>query len=156
MVNLSNLFQITYLCDVSKQLLTHVSKKVPTAKTMTNAQELCSSSDVDAVLICSATAFHPDQAVLALEHDKWVLVEKPIAVTYRDLDRIIAAEEKSQGKVFVGYQRRYAEAFLDAVDEVKGLKIDYVKVRGRISNIRAHLSVLTDNLKQTSSGQIAT
>jgi len=130
LINLSSYFKITYLCDVSQELLKHVSVRVPTAKITTSAAELCSSDDVDAVLICSATAFHPDQVCLALQHDKWVLVEKPIALCYRDLDRIIAEEAKSKGKVFVGYQRRYAEAFLDAIEEVKGCKIDYVRVRG--------------------------
>lgn len=84
------------------------------------------------MLICSATPFHPDQCVLALQHDKWVLVEKPIAVCYRDLDQIVKAETASKGKVFVGYQRRYAEALLDAIEEVKGEKIDYMRVRGML------------------------
>jgi len=109
-----------------------VSRKVPAAKTTKSAKELCSSPDVDAVLICSATPFHPDQCVLALQHDKWVLVEKPIAVCYRDLDRIVEAEKVSEGKVFVGYQRRYAEALLDAIEEVKGEKIDYMRARGML------------------------
>jgi predicted dehydrogenase len=40
------------------------------------------------------------------------------------------AEKKSKGKIFVGYQRRYAQAFLDAVEEVGGLgKIQYARVR---------------------------
>jgi hypothetical protein len=59
-----------------------------------------------------------------------VLCEKPLALNYRDIDAIIAAEEKSQGRVFVGYQRRYAEAFLDAVKEVGGMeKVQYARVR---------------------------
>jgi len=61
-----------------------------------------------------------------------VLVEKPIAVCYRDLDEIAEAEKASKGKVFVGYQRRYAEALLDAIEEVKGEKIDYIRVRGML------------------------
>lgn len=130
LVNLSSYFLITYLCDVSRELIAHVSRRVPSAKTTTDAREVCSSNDVDAVLICSATAFHPEQCILALQHDKWVLVEKPIALTHRDIDAVIQAEESSKGKVFVGYQRRYAEAFLDAIEEVRELKIDYVRVRG--------------------------
>lgn len=59
-----------------------------------------------------------------------MLVEKPLALNYKDLDRIIEAEKGSNGKVFVGYQRRYAEAFLDAVKEVGGMgKIQYARVR---------------------------
>jgi predicted dehydrogenase len=82
------------------------------------------------VLLCNATAFHPEHAILALKYNKYVLVEKPLALNYRDLDSIIEAEKTSKGKVFVGYQRRYAETFLDAVKEVGGMgKIQYVRVR---------------------------
>lgn len=85
---------------------------------------------MDAVLLCNATAFHPAHAILALTYDKYVLVEKPLALNYSDIDAIVEAEKKSKGKVFVGYQRRYAEAFLDAVREVGGMgKIRYARVR---------------------------
>jgi predicted dehydrogenase len=85
---------------------------------------------VDAVLVCNATAFHPTHAILALQHDKHVLVEKPVALCYRDLDLIETAEAKSKGTVFVGYMRRYAPAFLQAIAEVGDTsKISYVRVR---------------------------
>jgi predicted dehydrogenase len=59
-----------------------------------------------------------------------VLCEKPLALNYRDIDAIIAAESKSKGRVFVGYQRRYAAAFLDAIEEVGGMgKVQYARVR---------------------------
>jgi hypothetical protein len=59
-----------------------------------------------------------------------VFCEKPLALNYRDIDAIIVAEDKSGGRVFVGYQRRYAEAFLDAVKEVGGMgKVQYARVR---------------------------
>lgn len=121
------------MCDPSEQALKHCSQRVfgDRPKTTTNPEELCSSPDVDVVVLCNATAFHPSHALLALKNNKSVLVEKPIALCYRDIDAIIAAERTSTGKVFVGYQRRYAEAFLDAVKEVGGMdKILYARVRG--------------------------
>ncbi|KAH8170367.1 oxidoreductase family, NAD-binding rossmann fold domain-containing protein [Sarocladium implicatum] len=130
--NLSSHFQITYLCDASEAALEHCSKKVAggNPKTTTNAEELISSSEVDVVLICNVNAFHPSQAILALQQNKYVLVEKPLALNYRDLDAIIEAEKTSEAKVFVGYQRRYATAFVDAIKEIGSMdKIEYVRVR---------------------------
>ncbi|KAF2086367.1 NAD(P)-binding protein [Saccharata proteae CBS 121410] len=130
--NLSDYYSVTYLCDVSKQALEHAASKVAGSRprTTTVAEELCSSPDVDVVLVCNATAFHPAHTILALQSDKSVLVEKPVALCYRDIDAIIAAERTSKGRVFVGYQRRYAEAFLDAVAEVGGMgNILYARVR---------------------------
>lgn len=129
---LSDYFTITYLCDVSNQALQHCARKVAghTPNTCTDAEELCRSPEVDAVVVCNATAFHPTHAILALRHNKHVLVEKPLALCYRDLEALAAAEKESSGSVFVGYMRRYAPAFLDAVAEIGDPdKIQYARVR---------------------------
>ncbi|TQN71913.1 Myo-inositol 2-dehydrogenase [Colletotrichum shisoi] len=125
-------FQTTYLCDISQQALAHCARKVQggTPKTTSDAAELCSSPDVDVVLIANADAYHVDHGILALQNDKYVLVEKPVSVCFRDLDLLIDAEKKSNAKVMVGTMRRFATAFTDAVEEVGGMdKIQYARVR---------------------------
>ncbi|KAK2013518.1 oxidoreductase family protein [Colletotrichum eremochloae] len=125
-------FQTTYLCDISRQSLAHCARKVQGGmpKTTTDAAELCSSPDVDVVLIANADAYHVDHGILALRSDKYVLIEKPVSVCFRDIDRLIEAEKKSKGKVMVGTMRRFATAFTDAVKEVGGMdKIQYARVR---------------------------
>ena len=123
----------TYLCDVSEQVLAHCAAKVAALRrprTTTDAEQLCASDEVDIVIIASANAFHVPHALLALKYDKCCLLEKPAALNYRDIDVLIEAELASKGKIFVGYMRRYAAAFLEAVDEVGGLnKIQYARVR---------------------------
>lgn len=144
--NLSDYFRITYICDVSAQALTHCVNKVGGKRpyTTSRAEDVCSSDEVDVVVICNSTAFHPSHTILALNHGKFVFVEKPLAICFRDIDAIIEAEKKSKGAVFVGYQRRYAEAFLDAVAEVGGMKkIQYARVRGISADSRASLLALT-------------
>jgi len=129
---LSHKFQTTYLCDISSQALAHCATKVQGGRptTTTNAEELCASLDVDVVLIANSDAFHVPHGVLALKHDKYCLIEKPAALCYKDLDALVAAEKTSKGRVFVGTMRRYATAFLDAVEEVGGMKeIQYARVR---------------------------
>ncbi|OIW31475.1 NAD(P)-binding protein [Coniochaeta ligniaria NRRL 30616] len=130
--HLSHRYRITYLCDVSHQALEHCAKKIPGAapSTTTDAEELCSSPDVDVVLICNANAYHVEHGILALKHGKDCLIEKPLALNFRDVDRIVEAEKSSRGNVFVGTMRRYATAFLDAVEEVGSLdKVLYARVR---------------------------
>ncbi|KPM44213.1 hypothetical protein AK830_g2351 [Neonectria ditissima] len=129
---LAHKFRTTYLCDISEQSLRHCAQKVQggTPKTTATAEELCSSSDVDVVLIANADAYHVEHGILALQNDKYCLIEKPAATSFRDIDRLIEAEKASKGKVFVGTMRRYATAFLDAVQEVGGMdKITYARVR---------------------------
>ena len=133
MLNLmSEYYRVTYLCDISQQSLEHCASKVAGArpKVTTKADQLCSSSDVDAVIVCNATAFHHTHAILALQHDKHVFVEKPLALSFRDLDALQAAEDESKGVLFVGYMRRYAPAFLQAIAEIGDRsKIQYARVR---------------------------
>lgn len=130
---LSDYFTVTYLCDVSPASLAHSAQKVinHVPQTTQRPGELCASPDVDLVFIASSDEYHAIHVIEALKHDKDVFVEKPMALCDRDADAIIAAEEKSKGKVMVGYMRRYAAAFAELVKEVGGMdKILYARVRG--------------------------
>ncbi|KAB8200196.1 hypothetical protein BDV34DRAFT_232406 [Aspergillus parasiticus] len=129
---LAHRFRTTYLCDISNQALQHCATKVlgGTPKITTSAAELCSAPDVDVVIIANADAYHVEHGLLALQNDKYCLIEKPAALCFRDIDRLIEAEKSSKGKVFVGTMRRYARAFIDAVQEVGDMdNIQYARVR---------------------------
>jgi predicted dehydrogenase len=149
---MSDWFRITYLCDISANALQHCALKVNNAvETTQDAANLCSSPQVDAVIIANANEYHVAHAILALQNDKHVLVEKPLALTMRDALAVEAAEKTSRGMLMVGYMRRFAAPFEDAVREVGGMdKILYARVRGWFSrywkrgilmrNIRHHRS----------------
>lgn len=130
---MSDFFRITYLCDVSQQSLEHCQQKVirtSNPKTTKSAKEVCDSPDVDVVFILNSTEYHVAHAVMALKNDKIAFVEKPMALNERDLKLITDAERASKGTVMVGYMRRYATAFIDAVKEIGGMdQIRYATVR---------------------------
>ena len=130
---MSDFFRITYLCDVSQQSLEHcqqIVNRFSTPKITKSAEELCGSPDVDVVFILNSTEFHVLHAVMALQYDKIAFVEKPMALNERDLKLIVDAEKASKGTVMVGYMRRYATAFVDAVKEIGGMdQIRYATVR---------------------------
>ncbi|GAB1200517.1 hypothetical protein APSETT444_009890 [Aspergillus pseudonomiae] len=132
--SLSHLFQVTYLCDASEEAMRHSQLKVAgnsRPKSTRNVEELCNAPEVELVLIANNHAFHASDAVLALQAKKYVFIEKPIALTLQDTDRIIAADKAAGGsRVFIGYMRRYAAAFVDAVKEVGTIgQIRYARVR---------------------------
>jgi hypothetical protein len=144
--HLSEYFQVNYLCDVSDDALQYCKSKVAgsTPKTTRDVSILCASPDVDVVLIANSNEYHAAHAIIALKYNKHVLLEKPASINLRDADAIIAAETDSQGKVFVGYMRRYAAAFVDAIKEIGGVdKILYARVRGKNPSIRHTVKVLT-------------
>ncbi|KAH7399864.1 hypothetical protein BKA64DRAFT_599315 [Cadophora sp. MPI-SDFR-AT-0126] len=130
--HLSDYFRITYLCDVSTDALEHCKTKVAgqAPETTHDVAKLCASPSVDVVFIANSSEYHAAHAIIGLQHNKHILLEKPASMTIQDADAIIAAESISQGKVFVGYMRRYAPAFIDAIKEIGGVdKILYARVR---------------------------
>jgi phthalate 4,5-cis-dihydrodiol dehydrogenase len=70
-------------------------------------EELCRDASVEAIYIASPHRFHAAQAVQAMEHDKHVLVEKPLALTLADCDSVIAAAERSGKTLIVGHTHAF-------------------------------------------------
>lgn len=66
-----------------------------------------------------------------------------MAICHQDADAIEAARTRNNVVIFIGYMRRYAEAFLRAKEEIKRMKIDYVRVRDIIGNVSIDRSKLT-------------
>ncbi|MEQ9638519.1 MAG: Gfo/Idh/MocA family oxidoreductase [Alphaproteobacteria bacterium] len=62
----------------------------------------------DAVAVCSPTAFHVDQALAALDSGAAVLLEKPVAMTLADAERLAdRAAETGAPPVLLGYTWRW-------------------------------------------------
>lgn len=79
-----------------------------------SVEALLARSDVQAVVIASPSRFHAEQAIAALAAGKDVLVEKPMAHTIADCDRMIAAAERAKVRLQVGFMRRYDPAYAEA------------------------------------------
>jgi 1,5-anhydro-D-fructose reductase (1,5-anhydro-D-mannitol-forming) len=62
-------------------------------------EALCSSPEVDVVMITSPDAMHRDDMLLALQHGKAVLCEKPVAMNAAEAEEMNAAA-KAAGKLY--------------------------------------------------------
>jgi phthalate 4,5-cis-dihydrodiol dehydrogenase len=67
--------------------------------------DMCRSNNVDVVYVATPNPMHAEHAVIAAEHGKHVIVEKPMAVTLDQCDRVIAAAEDNHVKVMVAHTR---------------------------------------------------
>lgn len=127
---LSELFEVTALCEVSQSVLEVLGRYWNVKQLFTDHRELVAYSDVDAVLVAAPNAFHAEVTLDAIAAGKHVLVEKPMCVTRREAEQIVAAQKDSQVVVQVGYMRRYAPAFLQGCDAVRQMKeIKFARVR---------------------------
>jgi predicted dehydrogenase len=71
--------RVTTVCDLRAERLAQVRMRYPTVQTTATAAELIHSAEVDAVVVATPVSSHYDLARQALEADKHVLVEKPLA-----------------------------------------------------------------------------
>ena len=85
-----------------------------------------SRPEVNAVVVATSEGEHAQPVMQALERGKAVLVEKPIALTLTEADRIVAEAEKRKASLRVAYSRRYKERYLIAKEQV---------MRGRVGRI---------------------
>lgn len=90
------LVEVTRACGREKQQAAAVEALAPDHFT-TNAEEVLSASDVDAVLILTSMSEHARLAQAALTAGKHVLVEKPLATTLADATSLVELAQRSPG-----------------------------------------------------------
>jgi myo-inositol 2-dehydrogenase/D-chiro-inositol 1-dehydrogenase len=93
-----------------------------------SAEELVHSPGVDAVAICSSTDTHVDLVVLAAEAGKPIFCEKPISLDLAEVDRALAAVERSGVLFMVGFNRRFDPGHRSVRDAVAAGEIGDVHV----------------------------
>lgn len=80
--------------------------------------EVIARPEVTAVIVSTPEGEHAAPVCKALELGKPVLVEKPIALSLKDADDILAALRATGGDLRIGYSRRYKECFLRAKEQM--------------------------------------
>ncbi len=68
---------------------------------------LCGDPAVEVLYIATPHQFHAAHAILAAEHGKHVILEKPMALTLADCDAIIAAVERHKVQLIVGHTHAF-------------------------------------------------
>lgn len=81
---------------------------------------LCAEPDVDLVIIGTPNSLHAEQAIHALDHGKHVLVDKPMATTVADADRMIDAARRAERTLAVGHMWRHHRDVIALRDRIVG------------------------------------
>ena len=72
--------------------------------------ELLSASEVDIVSICTPSGMHLEPALESIKNKKHCLIEKPIEVDLKRVDKIIAKAKENNVKIAVVYPSRFYPA----------------------------------------------
>jgi len=93
--------------DIVPETRRRFGERFQSAKTYASAEELCRDPNVEAVWVSSPNRFHAEHTILAANSGKHVVVEKPMAVTLADAQRMVEAADKNGVKLLAGHTRAF-------------------------------------------------
>ncbi len=77
------------------------------ARAYADVAQLVADPAVQVVYVATPHQFHAPHAILAAEHGKHIILEKPMALTLADCDAIIAAAERNRVQLVVGHTHAF-------------------------------------------------
>ena len=98
--------QIVAAADINRRVLNTFQHRYG-AKTYDSIEKLCADPDVEAVWISTPNRFHAPHTIMAAEHGKHVVVEKPMAISLAEAEKMIEAVEKNKIKLLCGHTQSY-------------------------------------------------
>jgi predicted dehydrogenase/threonine dehydrogenase-like Zn-dependent dehydrogenase len=93
---------------------TVLAKKFGVTLSTTDYTTILVDADIDAIIITTRHHAHAAQVIAGLNAGKHVFVEKPLALTYSELDAIDDAVKNSGKTLTVGFNRRFSPFVIDA------------------------------------------
>jgi polar amino acid transport system substrate-binding protein len=92
----------------------NVGRQFGFASGVSGAQEVVADPRVNLVVIATRHDTHAALARLALESGRHVFVEKPLALDDEELEEVLEAARRAEGKLLVGFNRRFSPLALKA------------------------------------------
>lgn len=123
--NLSQLGALTAVSDLSQTRASEFSTRfeVPARPFF----DLLRDDEIEAVAIATPAALHADHALRALEAGKHVFVEKPLAMTLAEGERLHQVARERQKVLMVGHVLRYHPGVRKLIEEVRSGRLGSVR-----------------------------
>jgi phthalate 4,5-cis-dihydrodiol dehydrogenase len=93
--------------DVVPETRQRFKERYPEARVYDSAEALVNDPEVEAVWIATPNRFHAPHTILAAEHGKHVVVEKPMGLDIRQAEQMVEAADKNGVKLLAGHTRSY-------------------------------------------------
>jgi len=123
--------ELVAVSDVIEDVAKNVAARLG-VKYYTKYEEMLKNPEIDAVVICTPTFLHKEMMILAAEHGKHILCEKPITVTVEEADEALAKVAKAGVTLQIGYMRRFDYAYQQAKEKIRkgeiGKPITYIAI----------------------------
>jgi predicted dehydrogenase len=99
--------ELTWLCDGDAEVLERVGAGFPEARMASDLDELLADDALDAVVIATPVPTHAALAESVLAAGKHCFVEKPLAQSVADAERVVQAARDSGRTLMVGHLLEY-------------------------------------------------
>lgn len=95
--------QLTWLCDLKAEARLRAQSRYPRVRITPDYDDLLDDEDLDAVVLATPPATHHELALAALEADKHVFVEKPLALSSEHADDLVRTAARHHRCLMVGH-----------------------------------------------------
>lgn len=99
--------QLVACADVVAETRQRFKERYPEATAYDSAEALCADANVEAVWVSTPNQFHAPHAILAAQHGKHVVVEKPMATSMDETTQMIEAADKAGVLLLAGHTQSF-------------------------------------------------
>ncbi len=101
--------ELVAVCDVDEKKMAPIVRKFDVPRWYNLVDELVEKEELDAIHICTTNHYHYPMALLALRKGLHVLVEKPLAISSAQAQKIAELARETKRHVVVGMQNRFRD-----------------------------------------------
>ena len=94
--------------DVNPHMRQGLLERYPGTRAYETVEALCADPAIDAVWIATPNRFHCEHAIEAMKHGKHVAVEKPMAISLAEADRMVDAARQYGVILLAGHTSSYS------------------------------------------------
>ncbi len=123
------------IADSDPDALANAGKRFNIDRQYPDYQTLLRQPEIDVVAICTPTLLHVDMALAALDAGKHVLVEKPLALSTAEANRLIARAKQTDRQITVGFVLRHHRLIAQARAAVQ------LGILGTLEAIHTHWTI---------------
>jgi predicted dehydrogenase len=100
--------EVVYICDLSASAVETVGRRYPAVRRTTNLAEILNDETVDAVMFATPVSSHYPLAKAALNANKHVFIEKPLATSSVQADELLRLAEGTERVLMPGHTFLYS------------------------------------------------
>jgi predicted dehydrogenase len=123
------------VCDLNEERARQMASRYGVNRTYTDYRQMLAEADIDAVAVVTPDFAHREIIVDAARAGKHIIVEKPLATSIEDLDRIAEAVSQAGIKFMVDFHCRWCPPLVVARNDIaQGLLGEMVSAYLRLNN----------------------